>query len=121
MIKRLIILIFIAWIISNKLFGAVGCMDNSWHLQKKYDTKSFHYVQCNCPCYQHKTLKTAGLCLQCQHYHMPRKWQVIGKDGNDIATLEQIHSTDPSQQDINPAVQKVVLNLIQRYKIRKNN
>lgn len=68
-------------------FGAVGCMDNSWHLKKSYDYKNFHYVTdtvdpddpnanyCQCPCdqyiAQYGKQVPRGRCPVCKHYRVP--------------------------------------------------
>ena len=51
----------------------VGCVDNSYHLKQKYDSKEYHYVECNCPCDTHAAFglksKYRNKCLECGHYH----------------------------------------------------
>jgi hypothetical protein len=59
------------------------CLDNSWHLAKKNDDKSYHGVSCTCPCdaYRAKGLYTEqrNRCLQCLHFHDPRPLSVSFK------------------------------------------
>ena len=64
--------IFMSYCLTVCMFNKanIGCMDNSYHLAKKGDTKAMHYVSCNCPCNQ-KTILRKGQCLTCQHYHLP--------------------------------------------------
>lgn len=55
-----------------------GCMDNSWHLQRPFDSKDYHYVQCFCPCTKrHKILADRGKCTQCGHYREPKSFIII--------------------------------------------
>lgn len=52
------------------LKAQIGCMDNSQHLQESYDTKTYHYVSCNCPCYKYQQFMYKGLgCTKCKHRH----------------------------------------------------
>lgn len=67
------------------LISEPGCMDNSWHLDKKNDTKEYHYVQCNCDCKHQKILPDRGKCLMCGHYRYPRPFIIIKK--NDLAQV----------------------------------
>ena len=62
---------------SYKLFGDVGCMDNSWHLKRSPDYKNYHYVECRCPCKQQTILENRGQCLRCGHYHSPRDFDFM--------------------------------------------
>ncbi len=65
--------IYITCLFMSQLFGAPGCMDNSYHLTKMFDYKAYHYVSCNCPCQkQYKILADRGQCTKCQHYRDPK-------------------------------------------------
>ncbi len=48
----------------------VGCMDNSYHGSTSYgyDYKSYHYVECYCPCQKFVQTMDRGYCLKCGHY-----------------------------------------------------
>ena len=74
MIKRLLILIALLAFLLNK--GACDCMDNSRHLQERYDTKAYYLVKdCYCPCGKgpaYKILADRGKCLMCGHYRDAR-------------------------------------------------
>jgi D-lyxose ketol-isomerase len=115
MIKRILALLALNSLLSANLFAAIGCMDNSYHLQKKYDTKSLHYVQCNCHCYAKKALPTALKCIECGHYHMPRAWYIVNQDGSTIAVEEMQRMERTEQEQIAPDIRKVVATLIKRY------
>lgn len=79
--------------LSNNLFGAVGCMDNSDHLQNlrgKYyegldsalnietifdtderplDSKNYRpRYDCTCPCREYVTTDNRGFCTKCLHF-----------------------------------------------------
>ena len=51
------------------LNGQLGCIDNSYHLKKRFDTKQYHYVACSCPCEQYAHVSNRNKCLKCGHYH----------------------------------------------------
>lgn len=54
-------------LLGNQSFGSIGCMDNSWHLSRLFDSKEYHYVKCNCPC--RKLSLARGECTECGHKH----------------------------------------------------
>lgn len=56
-------------IIATSIQARIGCMDNSNHLEKFGDTKSYHYVACTCPCQRYKQLADRNTCTKCGHYH----------------------------------------------------
>jgi hypothetical protein len=56
------------------LVAAPGCIDNSWHLARLFDTKTYHVVThpvgrhetyCQCPC-THLSADR-GICFECRH------------------------------------------------------
>lgn len=64
---------------SANLLSSPTCMDNSWHLEKRYDDKEYHFVSerpsgpCSCPCEKrYKQLSDRGKCIQCGHFHVPQ-------------------------------------------------
>ena len=59
------LLIFIT--IATPLFARIGCLDNSAHLEQRFDYKKYHFVQCNCPCEQAYSLTKNGSCTECGH------------------------------------------------------
>lgn len=98
------------------LHAAVGCMDDSYHLQKSNDHKTRHYVSCNCPCSQHKILSHDSKCLVCSHYHKPKQWIVVRGD-KEVMTTEQYIGTSPADdQALSAASQKTVTQMIVQYK-----
>ena len=50
--------------------ASVGCLDNSWHLKEFPDTKEYHEIDCNCPCWKYKTSPDRNQCTRCLHYHI---------------------------------------------------
>ena len=63
---------------TRSINGKVGCMDNSWHLKKAYDYKTYHYVYCSCPCEkEYEQLSNRGQCWKCHHYHEPQNIEII--------------------------------------------
>jgi hypothetical protein len=52
-----------------KLSAGVGCLDNSWRLLRRYDSKEYHVVSCNCPCDKYEQLEDRGRCIKCRHFH----------------------------------------------------
>jgi len=72
------------FIFASLLTAEPGCMDNSWHLQRPFDDKDYHYVYCNCECTKrHKILADRGKCLQCGHYRIPKNFIIIDYEDND--------------------------------------
>lgn len=55
---------------------AIGCIDNSYHMEKKGDPKTFHYVKCNCDCQKYAASAVRGICPKCGHYHDPGEFNV---------------------------------------------
>lgn len=78
--------IFILLLSCLPLCARVGCMDNSWHVQrctkdcdyKMGDSKTYHYVKCNCPC--RYTVQPLNQCIRCRHYHEDVTWQLWPKN-----------------------------------------
>ncbi len=104
--KRFFILLLSASIIYNYGEARLGCRDNSWHLQKKYDYKQDHAVECLCPCPE-----TMGRCPKCQHYHEAKPWIIVKNNGKK-ARLSNL-----SQQNI----QTIVKSLLTKYYQQKNS
>jgi hypothetical protein len=53
--------------ITTPLFARIGCLDNSAHLEQRFDYKKYHFVQCNCLCEQAYSLTKNGSCSECGH------------------------------------------------------
>lgn len=111
-IKQLffITILFLTNIPSIPLFARIGCRDNSWHMQKKYDAKEDHAVECYCPC-----PATTSRCFDCSHYHTPQPWEIIQNDAQVTTQTPQssLRSRDPLV---------VLKTLVNRYqKIKKKN
>ncbi len=69
-------------IISSTIFSAPECMDNSYHLKKRCDTKDYHQVVCHCPCEkQYKILANRGQCMKCKHFRDPSKSSILIEKG----------------------------------------
>jgi len=84
--KKLIFFISITFLNTGALFGAIGCMDNSFHTKVKFDHKQYHYVQCNCPCHKYINSFVKGECPECGHYHDPEDFEIL--------TPADIHALD---------------------------
>lgn len=70
--------------------AAVGCMSKSTPLTESYDSKQYHYVQCNCPCGssgRYEILSQRGQCRECGHYHALKRMQILTKAKAAIATF----------------------------------
>jgi len=79
----------------GSLYGSPACIDNSWHLQKKYDAKNFHPVECNCPCEkQYKIMQYRGKCWKCEHFRVPQKIEVV-------SCPRRAHKKDATQSWLN--------------------
>jgi hypothetical protein len=69
------------------LHATVGCMDNSYHLEKDYDYKQYHFVECNCPCKAKRTRHNK--CAECLHFHMPSNWHFVSASSYTPTTLDE--------------------------------
>ena len=116
--KNIAICMVLSFICSVDLYAAIGCMDDSYYLQRSNDHKARHYVSCNCPCSHHKILSHDSKCLVCFHYHEPKKWAVIS--GNkEVMTTEQYIATSPADnqtQGLPEATEKALTHMIVQYK-----
>jgi len=74
--KVLSIFVLLSILVVSQNYGAIGCQDNSFHLKKKYDHKTYHYVQCNCECHKWPQ-RPDGTCSKCGHRHDPGQGFVI--------------------------------------------
>lgn len=103
-------------LVSANLPAAIGCMDDSYYLQRSNDHKARHYVSCNCPCNQYKILSHDSKCLVCFHYHAPRQWKVVRGD-KEIMTTEQYTGTSPADNEaVSDATKKAMTDMIVQYK-----
>lgn len=86
------------------LNGAVGCMDNSRHLRQSFDTKAYHYVQCDCPCRS----KSPGTnrCARCGHVMVPQEEEYI--TNIDGAGLKKSH-INPLMQNPDQKLKELIL------------
>ncbi|HXW86571.1 MAG TPA: hypothetical protein VEK38_04485 [Candidatus Bathyarchaeia archaeon] len=78
---------FFSLLSSFQATPSIGCLDDSWHLEKAHDSKELHSVSCACPC---KTLTFYhGLwCLDCGHAHMTHP-QKIASSSSKSSFLSQ--------------------------------
>lgn len=84
------------------LQSAIGCMDNSKHLTERFDTKAYHYVQCNCPCV--KTIIVRNRCLKCQHYHDPVPLRIVAPQ--KLVMSRSRYGTALEQRDLKNALRR---------------
>ena len=115
--KRMkITVVVLSLLLSAGLYAAIGCMDDSYYLQRSNDHKTRHYVSCNCPCSQQKILSHDSKCLVCFHYHEPKQWKVIRGD-KEVMTTEQYTSTSPADnQAVSQATERAMTDMIVQYK-----
>lgn len=92
---------------AHVLIGAPGCMDNSYRLTQQYDTKDYHYVDCNCPCEKrYKIINRKSTCSKCGHYRDPRFSAMLIEHGpitcpkafSNFACAKKISCTDKCSQ-----------------------
>lgn len=102
-----IILTSIMALNSTSLSGAIGCMDDSYHVERKNDPKTYHYVKCNCPCDKYSASFVRGKCPRCGHYHDPKDFNT-----QSYADLKKKFNLD------NPAIIKKA---IEKAATKKNN
>lgn len=91
-------------------FGAIGCMEKSWHLKKAYDYKSFHYVTntvdpnnpkagyCQCPCdkyiAQYGKSAPGGRCPVCRHCRVPQPVIIVNNALEQYKKYRKINSAN---------------------------
>lgn len=73
------VIIFLCILATLKSLACPGCMDNSWHLARPFDTKEYHPVECNCEC--RKLNIARGECLDCGHKHFFEPQYIIRRPG----------------------------------------
>ncbi|MDR3551377.1 MAG: hypothetical protein P4L31_08240 [Candidatus Babeliales bacterium] len=69
-----------------------GCIDNSWHLARAYDPKTYHLVSnCTCPCSRYSQSEDRGRCSKCKHFRDPRPLIIIqpSKENGSIALKKE--------------------------------
>jgi hypothetical protein len=108
--NRIYAVLLLVGTVSQALNARIGCMDNSKHLSEPFDTKEYHYVQCNCPCTYHNS-RERNLCIMCQHVHMDPRIEVI--ESQSVAIHEpsaQTHQLlDPSRRSIRHIIERLAL------------
>lgn len=68
-----IYIFFLMLFISNHTSTAPGCLDDSYRLTQRNDTKSFHQVTCDCPCEKkYAIVNRRSICSKCRHHRDPR-------------------------------------------------
>lgn len=103
---RLLFLTQALLLCASLLQASPTCMDNSWHLEKRYDDKQYHFVSerpsgpCHCPCEKrYKQLSDRGKCTQCAHYHIPQPFIFIKKSATEQGTLHAVgHKSAPVKE-----------------------
>jgi len=60
---------FVAALFTTNLQAVIGCLDNSYHGEKRNDFKNYHGTACNCQCWKHKWSPDRNKCTKCGHYH----------------------------------------------------
>jgi|GEM_PF-2840467 len=76
----------------------IGCISNGAHLgdknvRRRYDTKEYHYVQCNCPCVM--LLGKKQTCAQCGHRHDQRRLIIIDSNSVTASTNKNARTSSP--------------------------
>ena len=81
------IMMMLLFLVSQPTAASIGCMDNSWHLKKSPDYKTYHYVSCNCPCERYTLLENRGKCPRCGHFHNPQviDWIISSKKDTQLS------------------------------------
>lgn len=80
-IKKTIFLLLALLSLKASLNGAVGCMDNSRHLRQNFDTKAYHYVQCDCEC--RSKAPGTNRCARCGHLQVPQEEEYVTQVDTD--------------------------------------
>jgi len=77
-------------VLGGYLYAAVGCMDNSWHLKKKYDYKEYHHVHCTCPCEQQYEIMRNGRCFKCKHLRQRIQLRHVQTNPSQLINIEKL-------------------------------
>ena len=94
-------------------YAAPGCMDNSYHLTKPCDPKTYHLVinndgnesyPCTCPC-KHISL-SRGTCLECGHFRYLKPGILIEKEEQGI---KRAFGVTGKQRMVSPFMQHATL------------
>lgn len=92
--KRILLLITF---ISSTLYGSPYCLDNSEHLEKAYDDKEWHSVECYCPC----NIIKGSRCLECGHLQNARTYKIAQSTDANTKNLESFKfATSDTPQDV---------------------
>ena len=82
--NHLLIIILMSLFSYITTLASPGCMDNSWHLARPFDTKEYHIVtrdvgknKTYCPCQCRKLSLSRGQCLECGHKHDIQPWIIV--------------------------------------------
>ena len=92
--------------VSAGLEAKIGCMDNSLHLQERYDTKAYHYVACDCPC--RKYLSDRNKCPQCDHFHDAQQFVIIESQDQQINKNKASAGPFETSTDVYDTLKKLV-------------
>jgi len=97
------------------LDGKVGCMAIDKPVGK-FDNKTYHFVQCNCPCT--KMLETnRNYCEDCGHYHDQKPWIFVTEKEVAQATAEAKNRKKQAHTPRSPLA--AVKQLVAKYRVRK--
>jgi hypothetical protein len=98
------------------LHARQDCLDNSYHLKRKYDYKNYHYVACTCPCSEYQNFSNRGECQQCRHYHVPKDWMVVSGDKvvMRVQQTKPVHSIEETA--VSAETRAVIKMMVAKYK-----
>jgi hypothetical protein len=113
--KTFLLIALFGMISSHLIQTRIGCLAKSKQLKEAFDTKSYHPVDCNCPCdlHQAKGRPTAprNECLECGHFH----------DAQPMILVTKIIKTTLHRPDFMHTPQESLQLLIGQYRTTKNN
>jgi len=93
--------------------GKVGCMAIDKPVSK-YDNKTYHYVECNCPC-RAMLAANRNQCFECGHYHDVEPLRIMSEQevarGVAAAKEKKTHRRRPPRA--------VIKQLIAKYRAKK--
>lgn len=92
------IMIFMISLITTPLFAGPYCMANSENLAKPYDTKEWHYADCDCNC-KAEAIK-GGHCLECGHLQDARPITIVSSTKRSEISAQSIVHAPENPQDV---------------------
>ncbi|HLW72703.1 MAG TPA: hypothetical protein VKR54_01510 [Candidatus Babeliales bacterium] len=105
--KKIIVLTL--FLITTPLLAGPYCMNNSENLAKPYDTKEWHYVDCDCNC-KGEVIK-GNHCIACGHLQYAPLMTIVSSTKKSHITPQSIvHAPDNPENVLKKLAARYLLN-----------